>query len=152
MKYSGATERLALVRQVAAAAPALLFGSVALEIAYPSLLDHEPPDVDFLVPVASVAPIVAAVDHTWTSWEEPVDLAKLAGRFYVRGRHASRPTIDLTYESPVRWDEAWARRIEHEGIAIAAAEDLACVYEARGRPGDEKLARLLRLRNLESIG
>lgn len=144
MKYSGASERLALVKRVSAAAPALLFGSVALELAHPTLLDHEPPDVDFLVAITSVAPIVAAIDHQWTSWEEPVDLTKLAGRFYVRGRHPTRPTIDLTYESPVRWEDAWARRIEHDGIAIAAPRDLACVYEARARAGDEALARRLR--------
>lgn len=158
VKSSTATEeRLALVRRVAAAAPALLFGSTALELAYPELLEHQPRDVDFLVPLESVPAIVGAIDHVWTSWEEPIDarcdLDVLRGRYYVRGRHAGRPTLDLTYESPIGWESAWARRVERDGIAIACAADLAVVYRTRAKPGDLELAaRLLAVREPVGLG
>lgn len=135
--------RRRLARDVCRAAPALLFGSAALEILHPELLDHEPRDVDFFVPTSSLEAIVAAIPREWRSWDEPFEGAHLAGRYYVRGTHPSEPTIDLTYEGPMEWEQAWARRREVDGIIVANVVDLQRVYRARGRTGDDALASRL---------
>ncbi|MFK8001273.1 MAG: hypothetical protein AB8H86_16885 [Polyangiales bacterium] len=143
-------EHLQVARWVAQSAPALLVGSVALRLLHGET--RAPNDVDFVAPLTSLDGIAAALmtkGYTWKSWERsvepPFDVAALPGRIYLRGSHASLPTLDLTYESPMHWTDAWARRDEVQGLQLASAEDLATIMRARGTPRDlEWCAKLTR--------
>ncbi|MEM9073997.1 MAG: hypothetical protein AAGE52_36225 [Myxococcota bacterium] len=138
-------ERVELARRVADLAPALLVGSAAVELLAPGLLPRAPRDVDFLIPLASLSPVVTELDFAWRSWDEPLDLetTQLEGRFYVRGVHSNWPTLDLTYESPLRWPDAWSRRVTIDGVFVACPRDLAALYRHRARGADNKLAERL---------
>lgn len=54
----------------------------------------------------------------------------------MRGHHLTLPLLDLTYESPMVWADAWERHDEAQGICVASAEDLATIMKARGTARD----------------
>ena len=143
---------LEVARWVAQTAPALLVGSVALRLAHGGT--QTPNDIDFFVAARSLSPIAAALaarGYGWTSWERevfpPFDegaIESLRGRIYLRGRHASLPIVDLTYEPPMPFEDAWARRDEVDGLQVASAQDLAQIMLARGNAQDLAWAERLR--------
>lgn len=126
---------------VAECAPALLVGSVALRLLHGET--RIPNDVDFIAPLSSLDAITEALTaqgYTWKNWDRavapPLALQELAGRIYLRGKHATLPTVDLTYEPPLSWTDAWSRRQGHEGIQVASPQDLATIMRARGSASD----------------
>lgn len=141
---------LRVAQWVASAAPALLIGSVALQLRHPQKLHHAPSDVDFIVPPTSLDAIVRALEpegYGFVNWERavsaPLDLAAMAGRIYIRGIHAALPQLDVVYESSVEWQRAWARSVTVTGVHVAHDRDLATVFAARGNARDLELVRAL---------
>ncbi len=141
---------LRVAQWVSSAAPALLIGSVALQLGHPHRLRRAPSDVDFLAPLTSLDAIIRALEpegYRFVNWERavsaPLELATLEGRIYIRGIHPTLPQLDLVYESPVEWDSAWLRRVGVTGVQVAHDRDLAKVFAARGNAHDLELVRAL---------
>ncbi len=108
-----------------------------------------------LLPAAEVAlngfcRRMAGLGYEVYSWGEsvqaPLDMNRLAGRFYLRARRGNQ-VFDATYECEyLPFDRAWRRREVVGGVPCARLEDIAKLMRVRNSAKDRRqLARIRRL-------